>query len=1505
MPLGCLLHLNHYPHHRKRHMSLNTDTGGASGLKLCGNDGSFGPSSSCRKGGLDFTITFEQSILSLVPNILFLLFALLRIYFLSRKPSRLLRRFDFLLALKLLSTLLLVGSSAAVIALYKDAEGMPTTTMGACAMGLVAAIVYLPLSVLEHRNSLAPSTLLSSYTISLGLFGAAELRTLEAVNFPSSPCTAKAVAVASLFALLILESTSKRFLLKPKYNNLPLATTTSFLLKPFFPHLLPLLYLGYKRRLTLDDLESIPPHMLAVPAGAKLMNSLAKGDQSSTFFLLKASLSAFGAKLGGPALPKLFLTLFTFGQVFLVQGVTRFIADPRIDQARGWALVGGFVIIYSGIALSTYLYWEKVFDISVEYRGGLIGAMYTKTLKLTSVAAREVGQGAATTYMSVDAERVTVMLQFVHEMWASLLAIALGFTMLWFQASYAIPFVFVFILLAITGTLAKSVGASQTAWMSCVDKRIRLLTSMFSQLLPIKLGAYENPLMEKARVLRLSETVALRHFYFLLILTSTLASLGSTFSGLVTIGCYAVVLRFGPGFGPLDISRIFTILTIIGLLAEPISMLGQALPSLFGGWASMKRIQSFLVLPEKPLPAPTSKLDASDDSSSNTESRFSSAFELPLSHVQIPNGEVVAEIIGGSFGWDEKTVVLEDINLRLVSGELHMIVGSVASGKSTLLMALLGETVQLKGSMDVQARKIALATQTPFIYPGTFRSNVLLDQSFNQASFDRVIEACGLTQDLDRLPNREHTVLGERGITLSGGQRQRLSLARAVYAEADLILLDDTFSALDGETEAHVFSSLFGPAGLLKGKTVVLITHGIQHLPSADKVIVMASGKISQFGTFEQVRDSGNPFQQRRRCTSRGNEKRSQGVEAEKSKKDDSLDSILQDEEVDEELLWSNDKNRKTAAFKFFFSAVGVRGCFLLSVFVILLAAVQRLGFRASFSKAPTGNFGAWMGGYVSFAVATGVLQVVTFYYFTVILTQRGSLIIHALELTGLMNSPPSFFQKNSPGKILNRFSEDIQAADFIFPLCILAFFLSILSLITTLIFVVIAAPWLGLSLVVLGPTFWFILAFYLSTSKQLQRLDLGAKSPLYTLFSTSVGGLTSIRAFRASRYFEDINVATLNRAQGPFYYRQAGQLFLRTVLTWITGTIAVGLAILAVGLRSSTSAALLGVAMSQITGLSSSLMGTMITYAEVENSIVSLERIQEFALLPSEDPNPSSYESEKPKDRSWPSKGALEFQGVSIRYREELDLALDSVSFSLEGGKKIGICGRTGSGKSSTLLALFRAIDHGLMSGQILIDGIDISTLPLHQLRDSMSIVTQDPFLVGTLSVRDNLDLDGRYSDDEIWEALRSVGMADVISELPEKLESLAIVDEESFSKGQRQLLCLARCILRKRQIVVLDESTSSMDHLTDQMIKKVIAEMKDQTVLAIAHRISTIIDYDLILLLDDGKVAEFDAPQTLLADPHSRFAKLAATQGIFHSSRSPVVAQAETASLDGKKEE
>lgn len=1312
------------------------------------------------------------------------------------------------------------------------------------------------------------------------LFAATQLRTYVTAGVLHAKFFALFVVsfVARTCYLVVELAQKRRFAIQPT----ALETTSSILSRLFFVYLFPLLIGGFKRAFDLDDLVAfgLPPILSGVPANAALTKALSRSKGAARTPIFIPSMRAFLSQFLAPVVPKCILIATTFTQPFLVESMLAFVDSytnsngARDDPAHGWGLVGAYAIVYLAIASSTAVYWDKVYTMVVRYRAALVGVIFDKSMRLSASVAESEGRGTAVTYMSVDVERVCEGIAFFHELWSAFISIAVAAVILWFKASFAMipPIVIMVGFFVITSHIGNHVAKAQKRWMGSTQDRLKVLTSVMSQIIPVKLLAVEPTMPKWIEPVRIREIGFLKTFYARLVIVGVLSSATINFAGIAALGTFV-----GIKSEDLYPETLFTILTVVNLVTLPISTVGNCFPLLLASFASMKRIAVFLSLPEKTSLTEQDILSESnftDDEKSDLKRQSDislnayGASRMMLSHATIAAGK------------DGKALI-SDCNISFDINSLSMVVGPVGAGKSILLKTLLGETyfIEGAGSSVLPQGRIAYAPQEAFVWPTTVRSNIVLDNEFNPQWYETVVDACALRPDLARMANGDMTEISPGSI--SGGQKQRVSLARAVYAKCDITLLDDCFSALDSHTAVSVFTRLLGEDGLLrgKGKTVVLVTHNLQHLASADHIVILDSGALVAEGRLSELHDRDLDVAQYIGQQKVEDEEAEVKEEAKASNVPTKEQEVKKPSQTAERKVDEEEKGVRGSTswgtYGFYMKACGWNRLALCLTCLIIYTAMQ-IGLQIllkEWSESNTTSHGPWLGGYAAFAVTCFLTSFMTMWMYTQVTVPRASLIIHAQQLSAVLAAPVTYFQRTPLAKLQNRWSSDMFIADFAFPRALQDFTFTAVYVVGAVILILIAVPWLAISVPLLGVIYWGLQKVYLATSRQLQRLTLSSKTPLYTAFTVTLSGLITIRAFRSEKLFKDMSIYHLDRSQVPMYYRYAGIRFLRTSLNLLTACVAIAIAGLAVGLRGSTSGGYLGVALSQLVSLAQSLINLLLAYTRVENGIVSVERLFELDGL---QPESFSDERRQPPGSKWPVFGSIEFRDVGLRYGENLDPVLHNISFTVQGGEKLGICGRTGSGKSSTVFALLQGLGTtGLCTGQIFIDGIDLATVPIEMLRSAISTVSQDPFLLYA-KMRDNLTLgcSMEVEDEQIWETLELVGMRKLVEGLEGQLDAMVSADGLQFSAGERQLLCIARVLLQKRKIVVFDEASSSMDTSTDQRLLSVLHNsLREATVISVAHRISTIVDYDKVMVLDNGRVVEMGSPKDLLQRPDSHF--------------------------------
>ncbi|KAG0271976.1 hypothetical protein BGZ95_000148 [Linnemannia exigua] len=926
----------------------------------------------------------------------------------------------------------------------------------------------------------------------------------------------------------------------------------------------------------------------------------------------------------------------------------------------------------------------------------------------------------------------------------------------------------------------------------------------------------------------------------------------------------------------------------------------------------------------------------------------------------------------------DRSPTLTGINLRITKGSLTAVVGRVGQGKTSLLSAMIGDMYKRQGSVRIRGQ-VTYAAQQAWILNATLKDNITFGQEFDQNKYDHVIYVSGLLPDIAMLPAGDQTEIGERGINLSGGQKQRVSLARAAYQDADVYLFDDPLSAVDAHVDQHLWENLIGPNGLLKDKTRVLVTHGIHHLEHVDQIVVVKDKGISENGRYEELMETKGAFYQlinEYSINSRRNKKESSAkadssdtiTEIESDKTDVGAQSIdgetatqdgLEEEKEDEkeiiaravatkaeEKLVAKEKmmegNVSWGVYKSYLRAASYRNA-IFALFLLVAAQGCQIGTNVwlkHWTSAGSENSPAkFLGVYAALVFTFMMLHMVVTFVVMALAGIRASRLLHEQLLNSILRLPMSFFDTTPLGRIVNRFSSDIYAADDSLPFGFMGVMMGLLSVVGSLIVIGSGTP-IFLSLVPpLTVIFSMIQVYYIASSRSLKRIDSVSRSPIYQHFSETLTGVSTIRAMNVGPRFILDNANKTNVSANAYFTFIMSNRWLQVRLEALGATIVLGAGMFAVLSRNTLNTSTVGLSITYALSITEELTWAIRSYSDLANQLVSVERINEYVHKNPEAPSALPEDDSLPEN--WPQSGNIEFRNYSTRYRQGLELVVKDISFHVQPSEKVGIVGRTGAGKSSLTLALFRIVEAanshwaqashngeedppalapkaraltesttnntlnekakaqdqfiadeknlvGLegveveeVGGSIWIDGVDISTVGLSRLRKNLAIIPQDPTLFAG-SVRENLDPFNELEDADLWEALERAHLKEQISALHGGLSFKVSQNGDNFSVGQRSLICLARALLRKTKVLILDEATAAVDVETDELIQKTIRkEFKDRTILTIAHRIKTVMDSDKILVLEKGRVEEFEPPQVLLQRPESHFYKLAEQAG------------------------
>ncbi|NXD67183.1 MRP3 protein, partial [Eolophus roseicapillus] len=1220
------------------------------------------------------------------------------------------------------------------------------------------------------------------------------------------------------------------------------------------------------------------------PEEAEVLIRDKKHNRKPSF--LKALLRTFGPYFLIGSFFKLIQDLLSFVNPQLLSALIGFIKNK--DAPAWWGfLIAALMFICAVLqTLILHQHFQYCFVTGMRLRTGITGVIYRKSLVITNSAKRSSTVGEVVNLMSVDAQRFMDLVTFLNMLWSAPLQIFLALYFLWqtLGPSVLAGVAVMVLLIPFNSAIAMKTRAFQVEQMRYKDSRIKLMNEILGGMKVLKLYAWEPSFSEKVLEIRKNELRVLKKSAYLNSL-STFAWVSAPF--LVALTTFAVYVSVDEG-NILDAEKAFVSLSLFNILKFPLSMLPQVISNIVQTSVSLKRIQQFLSHDELDPNSVETKVIAPGNAISVTNASFSWGKELKPS--------------------------LKDINLLVPSGALVAIVGHVGCGKSSLVSALLGEMEKLEGEVAVKG-SVAYVPQQAWIQNATLKDNILFGQAPNEQKYQNVLEACALKTDLEVLPGGDQTEIGEKGINLSGGQRQRVSLARAVYSNSDIYLLDDPLSAVDSHVAKHIFDKVIGPDGVLKGKTRILVTHGISFLPQVDHIVVLGDGKISEMGSYQDLLKQNKAFAEFLR-----NYALDEDIEEDEP-------TVLEEEEVllaedtlsihtdlaDNEPV-TNEVRKQFLSFAFSSSSdeelvpfilfkllivqVGQTSCAVilqvkLTVFWQYMKAVGPvislvICFLYCCQNAAAIGANVWLSDWTNEAVingtqqntamrigvyaALGLLQglIVLISSFTLAMGGiNAARSLHAALLENKFHTPQSFYDTTPTGRIINRFSKDIYVIDEVIPPTILMFLGTFFTSLSTMIVIIASTPLFAVVIVPLAILYFFVQRFYVATSRQLKRLESVSRSPIYSHFSETLSGASVIRAYGRVKPFIDISDLKMDENQRSYYPGIVSNRWLGIRVEFVGNCIVLFAALFAVIGKNSLNAGLVGLSVSYALQVTLSLNWMVRMTSELETNIVAVERIKEYSETETE--APWVIEGKRPPE-DWPSKGELEFMNYSVRYRKGLDLVLKGLNLQVHGGEKIGIVGRTGAGKSSMTLCLFRILEAA--KGEIKIDGVKIAEIGLHDLRSRLTIIPQDPVLFsGTL--RMNLDPFNKYSDEEIWKALELSHLKRFVSSQPSMLDYECSEGGENLSVGQRQLVCLARALLRKTRVLILDEATAAIDLETDDLIQMTIrTQFEDCTVLTIAHRLNTIMDYTRVLVLDNGTVAEFDTPANLIA-----------SKGIFYS--------------------
>uniref|UniRef100_A0A672KVD6 ATP-binding cassette sub-family C member 9-like n=1 Tax=Sinocyclocheilus grahami TaxID=75366 RepID=A0A672KVD6_SINGR len=1178
-------------------------------------------------------------------------------------------------------------------------------------------------------------------------------------------------------------------------------------------------------------------------------------------------------------------------------------------------------------------------ETGINLRGALLAMIYNKILRLSTsnMSMGEMTLGQINNLVAIETNQLMWFLFLCPNLWAMPVQIIMGVILLYYLlGNSALIGAGVILLLApVQYLIATKLADTQKSTLDYSTDRLKKTTEILKGIKLLKLYAWDNIFCDRVEETREKELTSLKTFALytsMSIFMNAAIPIAAVLATFVT-HAYVEEVRLSP-------AKAFASLALFHILVTPLFLLSTVVRFAVKALVSVQKLSEFLQSDE-----------IGDDSWRNTEMSMSlevgkkykyhgdmkrsyhvhsalcwfvSIILNPLVFVCI--GECLIQVNDGFFTWGSNLSTLSDINIRIPTGQLTMIVGQVGCGKSSLLLAMLGEMQTTSGKvywtecvfphlqfincflfplflilswLSKNRYSVAYAAQKSWLLNATVEENITFGSPFNKQRYKAVIDACSLQPDIDLLPFGDQTEIGERGINLSGGQRQRICVARALYQNTNIVFLDDPFSALDIHLSDHLMQE-----GILKflqddKRTVVLVTHKLQYLIHADWIIAMKDGSLLREGTLKDIQTHDVELYEHWKTLMNR-----QDQELEKETEMESQTTLerktlrrafysreaknqIDDEDEEEEVEEDDDDNMSTTTSRR--SKIPWKMCcrYLSSGgFLMVFLMVSSKLAKHSVMVAIDYWLAAWTSSNQSLWSSLGVLQHRSYVPVFIILCGAAIALclitsltveflgvaaatnLHHNLLNKIIHAPIRFFDVTPLGQILNRFSADTNIIDQHIPQTLESLTRSTLLCLSAIGVIAFVTPSFLIALVPLAVAFYFIQKYFRVASKDLQDLDDSTQLPLLCHFSETAEGLTTIRAFRHEARFKQRMLELTDTNDTAYLFLSAANRWLEVRTDYLGAVIVLTAAVAAIW--TSSQSGLVGLGLTYALTVTNYLNWVVRNLADLEVQMAAVKKVNSFLSTESENYEGSMDVSQVPED--WPQHGEIKIQDLCVRYDTMLKPVLKHVNAHINPGQKVGICGRTGSGKSSLSLAFFNMVD--VFEGKIVIDGIDICKLPLQTLRSRLSIILQDPVLFSG-SIRLNLDPECTCTDDRLWEALEIAQLKNMVKALPGGLDAVVTEGGENFSVGQRQLFCLARAFVRKSSILIMDEATASIDMATENILQKVVmTAFADRTVVTIAHRVHTILTADLVIVMKRGSIMEYGTPEILMEQEDGLFA-------------------------------
>ncbi|PYH42243.1 multidrug resistance-associated protein [Aspergillus saccharolyticus JOP 1030-1] len=1433
-------------------------------MSCLSSDNSFGPQVCPQHRFFDFTLLFQDAFFATLPSAILILLILPQLLSIYKEKA------DYgprsLIVAKCTNIALLLIAHVLFVVFRSRLQSLHTDISTASGILCIVSTTAVGLLSRYERRPDAPSDILVLYFSLSTLLAVPRLRSLWMIPGAILPAVLWAAVVVLTLIAAILESMRPQPSGQPKERERTPDEESSFWGRALFLWTLPLLRRG---KLSLEQRHLF--HLDAYLAAAGVGESLEKRwtqhltcKARDELYLVRSVLQSYRQAFLVPVIPRLLVTAFRFCLPFLIStSISYFESSPNETfTPYGYALVGAFVLVFVGIAISTSVYGRHLSRFLVTMRGGLIYLIYKQTM--LAEPSQVPDDRACITLIGTDVERIISEWQEIHELWASPLEIGIAIYLL--QRQLGVLCIVPVIVCVVTFLLVLPISVrseeAQKTWIEEASKRINATINFLHHTKAVKILGLGPETTRYVLGLRKVELASSRAFRKLIVAQIILSNVPLDFTPFITLTIFAVTTII-KGSEPLLAQRAFTSLSIISLLTSPMLHFLQAVPSLVETFGCFERIDSHCKRAHHDR----------DRSFHESHQRF------------LEGSSIVFDKATFSWSSSDTGFVLQEIDLALPATGYTAITGPTGSGKSCLLQSILGQTCLLSGGRSAPPQDIAYCPQEPWIFNDTVRMNIVVDHTsgVREDWYRYSIWASSLERDLCQLLAGDGTLTGSNGVHLSGGQKMKISLARAIYSQQPIIVIDDIFRALDSQSIHDIWTRCFAAGGYFSnpGIHVIVVTDHSDIQCRADRILMLEKGHITKV----VVRPHTTPISTDETPSNQDCPLSAQELNL----VDDSNNQVDKNALGDADNFHKSNSKGRLTIYQYYARAAGYSlfATFILGdaigAFTTNFATVWLERWTGGNNTSSGKGIGQFLGVYGLLACVTILSLLASSWLLMVNIVQAVAFALHWDLLKSVSNAPLWRFQGMDTGDIVNRFSQDMELIDEELPVHLINFSAGATDCVVKLVIICVIGRYFAISIPLLLITLYLLQSFYLPASRQLRHLVIQAKAPIITHILEAMTGIASIKAYNWQQRWQTTFEALLDQSQQPIYMQFCIQQWLTLVLDLTVAVIAAVFVAVCVPLQGTIAPGLIGVALNLIITFSQSLNEVVKSWTQLETAVGAVSRVYDFSHeeAPGMEEDATNLDS-LPGD--WPSAGEIQFRDACVAYRPTDAPILSSLTLTIPAGSKVAICGRSGSGKTSLILSILSLVP--VTQGSICIDGMDLSTAPGIAVRRRLTVIPQEPFFLPG-SVRDAVDpWRACIEDTKIERALRRTGLWEKVYGSfssacpPGGADDDRWIDQpfsvSEWSVGEKQLLAIARALAVESKVVILDEASNSLDRTTKELMQGIVeTELAHSTVLSVMHHFEHIERFDQVIILKDGKICETGPPQELL-QACSEFRKL-----------------------------